>query len=158
VGPGETLAGDDHIATDWRLNAEQALNSGRVRCHGAADLVWGPGRDWARVSGKLQLVQKLIIWAAITKGEIINEPELGCCLHNYLFAKLTESSMLELQMELEYDLKNQLPELGVQSISVAQSGADAVNITILSSELGKFLLQASREDLLNINLVDSFFT
>jgi len=61
-------------------------------------------------------------------------------------------------MELEYDLKDQLPELGVQSVSVAQSGSDAVNITILSSELGKFLLQASREDLLNINLIDSFFS
>jgi hypothetical protein len=110
------------------------------------------------VSGNAQLVQKLIIWAAITKGEIINEPELGCCLHNYLFGKLTETAMLELQMELEYDLKNQLPELGVQSVVVLQDGQgkDAVNIQILSSELGKFLLQASREDLLNINLVDSF--
>jgi len=143
------------MATDWMLNIDG--KSGRVRCHGSADIVAGPNRDWARVGGNQYLIQKLKLFMMIPKGEVINEPDMGCCLYSYLFDKLTDGKLVELRMELEYDLKNQLPELGVQQVLVErnQQTGDAVKILILS-RTGTWLLQASRDDLLNIDLLDVF--
>ncbi len=91
----------------------------------------------------------------IPKGEVINEPDLGCCLYRYEFDKLTESTLVELRMELEYDLKNQLPEMGVQQVIVQQKPREAVSIQI-QSRTGIWLLDASRDDLLNVDLLDVF--
>ncbi len=128
-----------------------------MKCHGSADIVQGQNRDWARVSGNQYLIQKLKLFMMIPKGEVINEPDMGCCLYSYLFDKLTDQRLVEMRLELEYDLKNQLPELGVQQVLVERNkqSRDAVNIQILS-RTGTWLLQASRDDLLSIDLLNVF--
>jgi phage baseplate assembly protein W len=127
-----------------------------VTCHGAGDLVKGPNCDWARISGAPAILQKLIIFFAITKGEVINAPDVGCCLHNYLFDKLTENNLLMMAMELEYDLKRQIPELGVQNVKATKGKTkDTVSLTILS-RTGTLILQVSRDELLDINLLNEF--
>jgi phage baseplate assembly protein W len=128
-----------------------------VKCHGSADIVQGQNRDWARVSGNQYLIQKLKLFMMIPKGEVINEPDMGCCLYSYLFDKLTDQRLVEMRLELEYDLRNQLHELGVQQVLVNrnQPPGDAVNIQILS-RTGTWLLQASRDDLLSIDLLNAF--
>jgi hypothetical protein len=142
------------VPTDWLGNFD--LKSGRVRCHGNFKILWGPNRDWARTSTNIQyLLQKLVIFFAIPKGEVINDPGIGCCLHRYLFDKQTSSTLVELRSELEYDLKNQLPELGVKSVKtqVNKQNRDAVDIQLLSDKFS-LLLSASRDDILNIDLLN----
>ena len=131
-------------------------SSGRVRCHGKGDLVMGPNRDWARVSGNRAIMQKLVLFFFIPKGEVINEPDVGCSLQGRLFDKLTENTLIETGMELEYDLKQQIPELGVQLVQVARGGNDGeVSITIYAAA-GKWTLLANREELLDVNLIEEF--
>ncbi len=91
----------------------------------------------------------------IPKGEVINEPDMGCCLYSYLFDKLTAQRLMELRMELEYDLKNQLPELGVYSVQAITNQGGIVNIQI-QSRTGTWLLEASRDELLDIDLLNVF--
>ncbi len=126
-----------------------------MRCHGSADIVQGQNRDWARVSGNQYLIQKLKLFMMIPKGEVINEPDMGCCLYSYLFDKLTAQRLVELRMELEYDLKNQLPELGVYSVQATTNQGGIVNIQI-QSRTGTWLLEASRDELLDIDLLNVF--
>lgn len=146
------IAGEDIIATDWKFNFR--LDAGRVRCHGAGDIVWGTNRDWARTSGAAALLQKLVIYFAIPKGEVIGDPELGCCLHNYLFDKLTENTRVLMEMEMEHELKSQIPELGVHKVSAEKTDSGSVKLTILG--YNTWLFNVSREDLLDINLLDVF--
>lgn len=129
--------------------------SGRVQCHGSADIVAGPNRDWARVSDNACLLQKLKLFFMIPKGEVINEPDLGCCLYKYEFDTLTASTLVELRMELEYDLKSQLPELGVQQVMADKLDNGSVSLQIIGKN-GIIPLSVSRDDLLNIDLLDAF--
>jgi phage baseplate assembly protein W len=124
-------------------------------CHGSADIMWGPNRDWARVSGNAYLLQKLKIFFMIPKGELLNEPDVGCCLYRYEFDKLTDSTLVELRMELEYDLKSQLPELGVHQVAAEKLDNGSVKLQIIAQN-GVIPLLISRDDLLNVDLLDNF--
>ena len=115
----------------------------------------GPNRDWARVDGPAAVLQKLILYFAIPKGELLNDPNIGCCLHNYLFDKLTDTTLYMLQNEMEYELKQQIPELGVHRVKAeASSTQDSVKLTILGYQT--WLLNMSRNDLIDLNLLDVF--
>lgn len=85
---------------------------------------------------------------------MIDEPELGCCLHNYLFDKLTDNTLVLMEMEMEYELKAQIPELGVHKVSAEKADSGSVKLTILG--YNTWLFNVSREDLLDINLLDVF--
>ncbi len=115
----------------------------------------GPNRDWARVSGDEAALQKLILYFAIPKGELLNDPNIGCCLHNYIFDRLTDNSLYMLQNEMEYELKQQIPELGVHRVEAEAAGTkDSVKLTIVGYQT--WLLTVSRNDLLDLNLLDVF--
>jgi len=116
--------------------------------------VWGANRDWARISGAAAILQKLILYFAIPKGEVIDEPTVGCCLHNYLFDKLTDNTICLLEMEMADELKSQIPELGVHKVSAEQTDTESVKLTITG--YSTWLLNISREDLLDINLLHVF--
>jgi phage baseplate assembly protein W len=152
-GSGKKASGEDNITSDWKFNGD--LRNGRVRCHGAGDLVRGMNRDWARVSGIDAIIQKLQLYFAIPKGELLNEPTIGCCLHNKLFDKVTETTCIDISMEMEYELKDQIPELGLQRVIASMSTTkDAVNLQIMG--FYTWILLVSRSDLLDINFIDVF--
>ena len=121
-GPGEKAEGEDRITeySDWKFNGR--IDSGRVRCHGSGDFVRGQNRDWARVTGNNYVLQKLILYFAIPKGEVINAPEIGCCLHEYLFAPLTPTNIYLIESDTGHALFGLLDlSLGQTSIEARQS-------------------------------------
>lgn len=141
------------MPSDWEFNGR--IEAGRVRCHGSGDLVWGKNRDWSRVSGQKAVVQKLILYFAIPKGELLNDPGIGCCLHNYLFDRVTDTTLVNIMNEMEYELKNQIPELGLQRVMASMSDTkDAVKLQIVG--FNTWMLNVSRSDLMDINLIDVF--
>ncbi|OPY54695.1 MAG: hypothetical protein A4E48_00274 [Methanosaeta sp. PtaU1.Bin060] len=142
------------MPSDWRGNFD--LRSGRVKCHDSFDLVWGPNRDWARCSGDIYRLQKIFLFLAIPQGEVLNEPTMGCCLHNYIFKKMTDTTICELQIKLEQELKTQLSDLGIMSVNVARNAQNSggVNIKITGKDFS-YLLQAHGDDLLTLNLLEA---
>ena len=141
--------------TDWLGN--WSLKDGRVRCHGDFDFVQSVTGDLERTTSEEQYtVQKLILWLAIKKGEVVNDPELGSVLHQFLFKPLTPGNMALLERLLEYDLKKQIPELAVRTVKcLADKTFDRVNITISTSDKN-YLLSADKSDLLQMGLTDAF--
>ncbi|MHB8118664.1 MAG: hypothetical protein ACYDHX_08065 [Methanothrix sp.] len=127
-----------------------------MSCHGGGDIVMGTNRDWARVTGHRAILQKIALLFAIPRGELINSPDIGCTLQSHLGDKLTDMSLIELSMELEQDLKNQIPELFVHTVTAERgSNKNEVRLTI-DSPLGLMVFGIDRDELLNMNLIDSF--
>ena len=115
----------------------------------------GVNRDWARVTGKEAILQKLILYFGIPKGELLNDPGIGCCLHNYIFDKVTDTTLVNIMNEMEYELKVQIPELGLNRVvATAADTKDAVKLQIMG--YSTWLLTVSRSDLLDLNLLDVF--
>ena len=115
----------------------------------------GVNRDWARVIGNEAILQKLILYFGIPKGELLNDPDIGCCLHNYIFDKVTDTTLVNIMNEMEYELKVQIPELGLNRVvATAADTKDAVKLQIIGYSI--WLLTVSRSDLLDLNLLDVF--
>lgn len=140
------------MSSDWMFNGD--ISSGRVKCHGRGDLVRGKNMDWARVDGDKATLQKLILYFAIPPGEIVNDPGVGCCLHNELFNKTTKANLALLRVKLDAELKRQLPELGVQYIEIKKLDNNSISLKIVG--YATWLLQVSRDDLMDISLLDVF--
>jgi phage baseplate assembly protein W len=101
------------------------------------------------------VIQKLILYFGIPKGELLNDPDIGCCLHNYIFDKITETTLINIMNEMEYELKVQIPELGVHRVLAATTDTrDAVMLQIIG--YSTWSLVFSRNDLLDQNLLDIF--
>jgi phage baseplate assembly protein W len=100
-------------------------------------------------------LQKFILYFAIPKGEVINEPNMGCCLHNYIFDKLTDTELYLMQMEMAAELQAQIPEMGVQRLKAERtSDRDSVKLTVMGYNI--WILSVSRDDLLDLNILDVF--
>jgi phage baseplate assembly protein W len=142
------------MSSDWLLNF---VGEGRVRCHGAGDIKAGANRDWARVSGNAEILQKLKIWASIPKGEVVNDPTVGCCLYNYIFAKMSSDELLSARNELAYDLANQLPELNIYSVDIKKENGrnDTLNIKLMTQDQ-TIMLALSQSELNDLDLVSRF--
>jgi len=111
--------------------------------------------DWDRVFGADYLKQKLIIYFAIPPGEVINDPEVGCSLHKFIFMPLTPDNLVLIRVVMEYELKNQLPELGTQFVEVlAAEDKNSIKLTIYG--YNTWIFNISRENLIDINLLDVF--
>lgn len=130
------------------------LSSGRLKCHGSGDLVRGKNMDWATVSGDAAKLQKLILYFAIPPGEVVNDPNLGCCLHTELFNKMTQGNLALIRVKMEAELKEQLPELGIQYIEVRMIDKNSISLKIIG--YNTWFLQVSRDDLMDISLLDVF--
>jgi len=86
---------------------------------------------------------------------MLNEGNIGCCLHSALFEKLTPDNLALIKILLESELREQLPEIGVQYVDIsANETKDGVNLMIVG--YNTWLLSISREDLLDINILDAF--
>ena len=139
--------------SDWKFNAD--TRPGRVRCHGRGDIVRGKNMDWARVSGDSYLLQKLIIYFALPPGELLNDPEVGCCLHEMLFLPLTDSNLAMIRVVMTDELRTQIPELGVQHVEVSATDTkDAIMLKIMG--YNQWIFNICRDDLIDINLLDVF--
>ena len=142
------------MSSDWLLNF---VGSGRVRCHGAGDIKSGKNRDWSRVSGDAAVIQKLKIWASVPKGEVCNDPDVGCCLYKYIFAQMTTDEILAARNELLYDLNKQLPELDVYSVQITKEIGrnDTLNIKLLTQNQ-TITLALGQSDLNSLDLANRF--
>lgn len=80
---------------------------------------------------------------------------MGCCLHNYIFDKLTDTELYLMQMEMAAELQAQIPEMGVQRVrSERTSDRDSVKLTVMG--YNTWILRVSRDDLLDLNILDVF--
>ena len=114
----------------------------------------GVNRDWARVTGNEAILQKLILYFAIPKGELLNDPGIGCCLHTYIFDKITDTTLVNIMNEMDYELKVQIPELGLNRVIASMADAESVKLQIIG--YNTWLLKVSRSDLMDLNLLDVF--
>lgn len=140
------------MPSDWMFNHD--LSSGRLKCHGNGDLVRGRNMDWARVEGSEYVKQKLFLYFAIPPGEIINDPEVGCCLHNELFNKNTKKNLAIIRIKLESELQKQLPELGVHNIEVRSADKDSITLKVIG--YSTWMFQIHRNDLVDLRMLDVF--
>lgn len=135
---------------DFKFNLD--LRSGYVRCHNRGDLVNTPDGDIALTESYSEyLLQRIIIWLATPKGEVPNDPDVGCVLHDFLFYKQTPQNLYRLAKELEYDAKVQFPDLGILYIDVKGLSISSIQIVIYTqNELISLILEESEyQELLN---------
>ena len=141
------LVYDDFLA-NFNLGWDSA-----VRCHGNLSFEMTNTGDIQYTSSAFQAVlQKLFLLMAIKPGEVSGMPELGFCLHKYIFRKSTPSNYALLQRELFTQLTTLIPEMGVQSVKVAGSNAttgtiDSIQINIITKDFGKLDLKVTKGDL-----------
>jgi len=128
------------------------VESGRVQCHGSGDIVSGPNCDWARVSDVKYILQKLVLYFSLPKGEVVGEPNIGCCLYEYLFSKLDPETLCEVEIRLESEIQQQIPELNTQMVSVYSLDRDSIRVKIVG--FGTWILDVFQNDLLSINLAN----
>jgi hypothetical protein len=109
--------------------------------------------DIQYTSSALQAVlQKLFLLMAIKPGEVSGMPDLGFCMHKYIFRKSTPSNYALLQRELFTQLTTLIPEMGVRSVKVTGSDEttgtiDGVQINIITRDFGKLDLKLTKGDL-----------
>lgn len=125
---------------DFKFNLD--LRSGYIRCHGSGDLVNTPDGDFALTETYEEyLLQRLIIWLATPKGEVPNDPDVGCVLHDFLFEKQTNATVYALAKQLEYDAKKQFPDLGLIYIDIKTININTIAITFFTqNELVKLIV------------------
>jgi len=140
------------MPSDWKFNFDP--RPGRVKCHGRGDIVRGKNMDWATVSGDSYLLQKLKIYFSLPPGEVINEPGLGTSLFPALFQKTSPKALLELRLSLQEELDRLLPELKIYSVTVTKLDQDTIRVELKGEN--DFLFNISRDDLLDLNLIDIF--
>lgn len=84
----------------------------------------------------------------------MGQPEMGCCLHNYLFDRITSSSLVEMQTVMTAELQDQIPELGVHMVQAERSAyKDSVRLIIEGHDT--WIFDVSRDDLLEISLLEA---
>jgi hypothetical protein len=72
-----------------------------------------------------------------------------------LFLSLTDSNLAMIRVMMTDELRRQIPELGVQYVEV--SAADTKDaITLKIQGYNEWVFNISREDLIDINLLDIF--
>lgn len=141
---------------DTRLNMEFD-EEGYNKCHGTGSPVHSSNGDTARVTDPLECIhQRIGIWKATKKGERPMNGRLGCCIRDYINEPLTGSRMLDLQRDVENELKELIPEYPVANVKV---WSDERNKVSISSFIGQFEVNFSASavelDELHRNLVNS---
>ena len=103
---------------DILFNYDLGINNA-VRCHDNFDAAFSIFGDIVRTRTDTEYVlQKIYFWMSIKYGELLHHPEIGCSLHKFFHKKNTANNRLTLAMTLKYELQNQIPELGVQAVTV----------------------------------------
>jgi hypothetical protein len=97
----------------------------------------------------------MALYFAIPKGEVLNDPNVGCCLHNYIFDKNTDERLVVLEIEMTQELLDQIPELGLHKIDASRGiTKDSIKLKIVG--FNTWIFNVTRNDLIDISLVDVF--
>jgi len=76
-----------------------------VGCHSSWDLITTVTGDLALTRDEQEnLRQRLLMWMALPHGERI-DPRIGCCLHDYFHAKITEPVLRSMELDIENELR-----------------------------------------------------
>ena len=95
-----------------------SLGPGMCGCHSSWDLITTITGDLALTKDEAENNrQRLLMWIATPKGERIN-PSIGCCLHDYFHAKLSNSIYRQIELDVEADLKSVFPDLTIQNLCI----------------------------------------
>jgi len=108
------------IGTGGDLLASFDLSAWIVGCHSSWDLL-------TTITGDLALTkdtaennrQRLLMWMVLPRGERL-DPSIGCCLYDYLHAKMTDILGKQLELDLKADLSQVFPDLKIKQLSVNQ--------------------------------------
>jgi len=102
---------------------------GICRCHG----LWSPVRtangDIARVTQEHECVlQRIMIWLAVKKGERPLHPEFGCCIRSFINQPMTISILKDLKGQIQAELEELFPEYEVSNLRVTVPARNEVSI------------------------------
>lgn len=144
------------IYDDFLYNADMWWDRA-VTCHKNGDFALSPQGDIQYTSSAPQaILQKVFLWMSTAKGEIPGRPDIGCCIRTYFHKKATPSNFSMMQREIERELNDQIPELGVKSVTVkgmaGEAGRiDAVSITVLTRNYGKLDMSTTENNMDTMN-------
>ena len=104
--------------TGGDLRSNFSLGPGLCGCHSSFDLSLTVTGDLALTADEEENNrQRLLMWMALPKGERLN-PNLGCCLHDYFHAKVTNVIYRQLELDIRSDLKPVFHDLDIKNIAV----------------------------------------
>lgn len=144
------------IYDDFLFNADLGWDKA-ITCHRNGDLALSPQRDIMYTSSAPQaILQKVFLWMSTAKGEIPGRPDIGCCIRSYFHRKATPSNFAVMQREIERELNDQIPELGVQSVTVAgladtYGRIEGITITVLTRNYGKLDMSTTENNMDTMN-------
>lgn len=137
---------------DVRLN--MLFDNGFCRCHGALSLTRTANGDIARVTNPLECIyQRIGVWLGTKKGERPLHPRFGCCIRDYINEPLTQSRLLDLKGQIEYELKELFPEYTVSNVRVQVPERNTIKVeAVIGNSSVEFLGNAATLNKLNSQL------
>jgi phage baseplate assembly protein W len=137
---------------DVRLN--MLFDNGFCRCHGALSPTRTANGDIARVTNPLECIyQRIGIWLGTKKGERPLHPLFGCCIRDYINERLTQSRLLDLKGQIEYELQELFPEYTVSNVRVLVPERNTIKVdAVVGNSPVEFLGNAATLNKLNSQL------
>ena len=134
---------------DIQLN--MTFDNGTCRCHGQLSPNRTSSGDIARVTpitdkeGNTDytdcIMQRLGIWLAVKKGERPLFPNFGCCIRDYINEPMTYSKLLDLQGQVERELRNDVfpeKEFTVSNVRVEPIARGEIRV---SANVGNYAVE-----------------
>lgn len=111
---------------DLRTNLK--LEAGRMTCHGSLDIELTATGDLALTeSTEESFIQHLILWLGTPRGEAGS----GSVLYDYLHEKLSKTTAAELEVALQRDLAESIPEAPeIESVRCTISSPNRMLVSI----------------------------
>lgn len=115
---------------DIKINALIG-EDGVCRCHGLFSPVRTANGDIARVTKEHEcILQRIMIWLAVKKGERPIFPNFGCCIRSYINRPLSVSVLKELKGQIQSELEELFPEYSVSNLVITVPERNAINIQV----------------------------
>lgn len=137
---------------DVRLN--MLFDNGFCRCHGVLSPMRTASGDIARVTNPQECIyQRIGIWLGTKKGERPLHPRFGCCIRDYINEPLTQSRLLDLKGQIEYELHELFPEYTVSNVRVQVPERNTIKVeAVIGNSHVEFLGNAATLNKLNSQL------
>jgi phage baseplate assembly protein W len=82
------------------------------------------------------------------KGERPPHPRFGCCIRDYINEPLTQSRLLDLKGQIEYELQELFPEYTVSNVRVQVPERNTIKVeAVIGNSPIEFLGNAALKDL-----------
>lgn len=113
---------------DVKMNTE-IYQDGLCRCHGLWSPVRTPNGDIARVTKEREcILQRIMVWLSVKKGERPLFPNFGCCIRSYINKPLSVAVLKELKGQIQSELEELFPEYQVQNLRITVPERNAIRI------------------------------